>query len=630
MPMWQRDSERFKVFSRRTAILGGFKAALFATLAGRMYYLQVLEADKYTTLADENRISMRLLAPQRGLIVDRFGVALAMNTENYSVTIVKEQTPKLEATLERLSLLISISNAEHERVIREASRRRSFVPVTVKDYLSWDEVAAIEVNTPDLPGVQIDTGRARTYPQSGHLAHIIGYVSSVSEQDMTGDPLLELPGFRIGKSGVEKVYDQALRGSAGTSHVEVNALGRTIRELNRQEGAPGQPLALTIDAALQRYVNERLQESISAAAVVMDCHNGDVLALSSYPSYDPNEFTTGISHTAWDDLVNNPQAPLRNKVVSGKYPPGSTFKMLVAMAAAEVGISPNFSVNCTGHIDVGNHRFHCWKRWGHGHVDMHEALVQSCDVWYYEIAKQLGIDRIAAMAERFGLGEKTGVDLPSELQGLIPTKDWKLATIGERWQLGETLIASIGQGYVGATPLQLAVMTARIASGKAVTPHLSRLGLHDGSFAPRNPETIAPVQVNPRVLESVRHAMDAVCNHPRGTAYPARIERAGMEMAGKSGTSQVRRISKKERATGVRKNEEKPWEERDHALFVAYAPLHAPRYAVSVVVEHGGSGSKIAAPIARDILQKAQELRSARSPINDPPSADGTRNGREA
>ena len=553
--------------------------------------------------------------------MDRFGTPLAMNTENYSVTIVKEQTPKLEATLERLSLLINISNAEHERVIREASRRRSFVPVKVKDYLSWDDVAAIEVNTPDLPGVQIDTGRSRTYPEKGTLAHIIGYVSSVSEKDMTGDPLLELPGFRIGKSGIEKVYDQALRGAAGTSHVEVNALGRTIRELNRQEGAPGQPLALTIDTVLQRYVNERLQDSISAATVVMDCHNGDVLALSSYPSYDPNEFTTGISHSAWRDLVDNPQAPLRNKVVSGKYPPGSTFKMLVAMAAAEVGISPNFSVNCTGHIDVGNHRFHCWKRWGHGNVDMHESLVQSCDVWYYEVSRQVGIDRIAAMAERFGLGEKTGIDLPSELQGLIPTKDWKLAAIGERWQLGETLIASIGQGYVGATPLQLAVMTARIASGKAVTPHLSRHVLQDGTFALRDPDTVPPVQVNQRALESMRHAMDAVCNHPRGTAYAARIEEAGMEMAGKSGTSQVRRISKKERAAGVRKNEEKPWEERDHALFVAYAPLDTPRYAISVVVEHGGSGSRVAAPIARDILRKAQELRSARSPTNDPLSA---------
>lgn len=609
--MWHRDNDRFRTFTRRAAILGGGKAVLLSTLAARMYYLQVTESDKYAMLADENRISMRLLAPPRGTILDRFGRPLAVNTQNYRLLIVREQTPSMTATLDALAQIVELTEEDRQRVLKDARRRRSFVPVTVRDNLSWEEVARIEVNAPDLPGVAIDTGLSRSYPDGPEAAHVLGYVAAVSERELTGDPLLELPDFRVGKSGLEKVYDLDLRGRAGNSQVEVNAVGRVIRELSRQEGAPGRDLLMTVDMDLQRYATERLDGTISAAAVVMDVHNGDVLSMASYPSFDPNVFTMGITRKEWRGLINNPRTPLINKAVSGVYAPGSTFKMVVALAALEAGvITPAHTVFCPGYFDLGDSRFHCWKITGHGSVDMHEAIKQSCDVWFYETSLRVGIDRIAAMARRFGMGDETGIDLSGEKGGTIPTKAWKLTAIGRRWQKGETVVAAIGQGYVLASPLQLAVMTARIASGQAVTPRLTRR--IDAAGGLENPE-FPPLGIDRDGLARIRRAMAAVSNEHGGTAYSARIPIAGLELAGKTGTAQVKRITMRERRDGT-KDRAKPWEERDHALFVAFAPVDKPRYACAVVVEHGGSGSRAAAPIARDLLIKAQQLNSARPP----------------
>tara|TARA_B100000674_G_C37962354_1_gene972702 strand:- start:1063 stop:2928 length:1866 start_codon:yes stop_codon:yes gene_type:complete len=599
-------------------MLGAGKGVLLTGLAARMYYLQVLESDRYQTLADENRISHRLLPPPRGLVTDRFGAPLAVNRQNYHIMIVREQTPDVRRTLEILDQIIELGPDTIERVERDVERRRSFVPVTVRDNLTWDEVARVGVNAPDLPGLIIDAGRSRDYPEGPHLAHTLGYVAAVSEKELTGDPLLELPGFTIGKSGVEKVYDLALRGTAGTSQVEVNALGRVIRELEREEGDSGNTVVMTLDLELQRFANQRLSDQESASAVVMDIHNGEVLALSSHPTYDPNAFTNGISHKLWNSLVNNPYAPLSNKAVNGTYAPGSTFKMCVALAGLEAGIiTPNQRFFCNGHLDLGNARFHCWKRGGHGWMNMHDSIKHSCDVYYYEISQKIGIDRIAAMAHKLGLGEDTGIDLPNERSGLIPTKDWKEIQLGKRWQGGETLIASIGQGYVLATPLQLCTMTARLASGKAVRPHLTRDNVTPEGVTSREAEEFPELQVSRANLARVRDAMNGVTNELRGTGHRARIDIKGMEMAGKSGTSQVRRITMRERqTTGVLDNDELPWKYRDHALFVAFAPVDNPRYACAVVVEHGGGGSSVAGPIVRDLLQKAQELQSARQGIS--------------
>ena len=613
-----RDSGRYKLFSRRVAILGGGKLALLGLLAGRMYQLQVVESDRYTTLAEENRINLRLLPPPRGRILDRYGRPLAINQENYRVSLVAEQVQDVDAILDALSRIISLGDHERQRILREVRRRRGFVPVTVRENLQWEDVSRIEVNAPDLPGLSIEVGQSRQYPFAHDFSHVLGYVAAVSEKEVTGDPLLELPGFKIGKNGVERVFDRNLRGKAGNSQVEVNAVGRVIRELSRQEGQPGDDLRLTIDRDLQKLAADRLKKEKSAAAVVMDIHNGDVLVLSSVPGFDPNEFVTGLSSRSWRRLVNDPHTPLINKAISGLYAPGSTFKMVVALAALEANIvRPDHRVFCRGFTQLGNARFHCWKKHGHGWQDIYDAHKNSCDVYFYDIAKRIGVDRIAAMARKLGLGEKTGVDLPSEKGGVIPTRAWKKALIGTPWQQGETLISGIGQGFILTTPLQLAVMTARLANGgKAVTPRLVRPERIDGKDDTPKFKKLA---ISRASLDVIRDGMNQVTNEHGGTAYRARISEKGMEMSGKTGTAQVRRISKAERETRVLKNHERPWRERDHALFVGYAPSDDPRYAVAVVVEHGGGGSKVAAPIARDLLLATQK----RDPSNreTPPDA---------
>ena len=617
-PDKNEEASRYKVFSRRALLLGGAQTLMLSALAGRMYYLQVLQSDQYRVLAEDNRINLRLLPPPRGRIVDRFGVPLAVNEQNYRVLMVEEQAGDVDETLEMIGRVIEIDQGDIERIKRELAGKRGFVPITVQENLTWKQVSQLEVNAPDLPGVSIDVGQTRHYPYGAAMSHLVGYVGAVSERDLTGEPLLELPGFRIGKNGAEKMHEEQLRGSAGASQVEVNAIGRIIKEVDRREGTPGRDVVLTVDAGLQTYTHQRLMGERSASAVILDVQSGEVMALASTPAYDPTPFNTGLSSAEWSELITDPLSPLTNKAISGTYAPGSTFKMMVALAALEDGIQPSYQAWCPGHMTLGNHRFHCWKRYGHGWMDMHDGIEQSCDVYFYDIARKLGVDKIAAMAKRFGLGNPVGLDLPGEKSGVIPTRDWKLANLGEPWQGGETLVTSIGQGFVLTTPLQLAVMAARIANGtKAVTPRITRGTLPgDGGpgqtaekpaeLTPAAAQEFADLGVDPRHMEIVRAAMDGVVNGQRGTARGSSIDVEGWEMAGKTGTSQVRRISKAERAAGVFKNEDLPWRRRDHALFVAFAPVSAPRYAVSVVVEHGGGGSRAAAPIAKDLLIETQ------------------------
>ncbi|HYE00298.1 MAG TPA: penicillin-binding protein 2 [Alphaproteobacteria bacterium] len=601
-----RDVDRARVFNRRTMLLGGLKLAGLSALVGRMYYLQIVESERYATLAEDNRVNLRLLAPSRGRILDRHGQPMAVNEQNYRLVLVEEQAKDVEAALRQVGQIVQLGDADIRKILREVQRRRAFVPVTVRENLTWEQMAAIEVAAPELPGLSIEVGESRRYPFAHAAAHLMGYVGAVSEAELktATDPVLSLPGFKIGKQGIEKQHEMELRGIAGNSQLEVNAFGRVIRELNREEGHAGHDVTLTIDMALQDFAAKRLSTEQSAASVVMDAHTGEILVMASNPSFDPNVFATGINAELWEELLSNPTAPLTNKAIAGQYAPGSTFKAAVGLAILENGINAAERVFCPGHMELGDHRFHCWKKGGHGSVDLVDGLKYSCDVYFYEMGRRIGIDRIAEMSRRLGLGAKQNVDLPNERPGLIPDRAWKMGRLNQSWQQGETLIAAIGQGYVLATPLQLATMTARIVNGGyAVEPHLTR------QIAGRPPErtSFPAIGIARKNLDHVIRGMNAVVMSERGTAYKARITEPGLEMGGKTGTSQVRRITMAERATGVRKNEDLPWRERDHALFIGYAPIHAPRFVCSVIVEHGGGGSSVAAPICRDLLLETQK-----------------------
>jgi len=611
------ETQRQKLLTRRAAVLAGAQALLGAAIAGRMYQLQVLEKDRYTVLADENRINLRLLVPPRGRIYDRFGVALADNKHNYRVVLVPEQTGDLEATLAAIGNLIEVTEADRHRVLRDVKRKHSFVPIVVRSNLTWQEMARIEVAVPELAGVAIEQAMIRSYPYGAVAAHILGYVAAVSEQELTGDPLLELPDFRIGKSGIEKAQDSALRGTAGTSQIEVNAFGRVVREIAATPGKPGRDLVLGIDMAMQDFVTRRCAAEPSVSCVLLDAVTGDVLALVSSPGFDPSAFSTGLTPAMWQELSTDPRNPLTDKAIAGVYPPGSTFKPVVALAALESGIvTTETAISCPGYLELGDATFHCWRKGGHGTLRIHDAIKRSCDVFFYETARRIGIDRIADMAHRMGFGSALGLDIPGERGGLIPSREWKLATTGTAWQQGETLIAGIGQGSVLATPLQLATMAARLVSGRAVVPHLVRPDGRLPQGGDLRPPSFPSLGVSARNLGIVLDGMAAVVNDQGGTAYAARITEPGFAMGGKSGTSQVRRISQYERDHGIRKGTDVPWKERDHALFVAFAPVGAPRYVCAIVVEHGGEsgggGSAVGAPICHDILVEAQKRDPAR------------------
>lgn len=596
--------ESARKITRRGLFLGGSMAAVVAVLGARMRHMQVDQADEFRLLAEDNRISIRLIPPARGLIHDRNGKIIAGNEQNYRVVISRDDAGNVEDVLNRLVGILPISEEDFDRALKEA-RRRSPLPIIVSDRLNWDDVSKVAINAPALPGVSPEVGLSRIYPRDVDFAHVVGYVGPVSDSDLAKleepDPLLQIPKFQIGKIGVETWMEAELRGKAGNRRVEVNAVGRVMRELGRQEGIAGGDIRLTIDADVQNYVQARLGDE-SAAAVIMDVQNGDLLSIVSSPSFDPNLFVRGISHADYNSLTGNDHRPLANKSVAGAYPPGSTFKMVTALAALEAGsITTASTVYCPGHYDVGGRKFHCWRRGGHGQVSLDRALAESCDVYFYDIAMKVGIDKIAEMGRKLGLGMRHDIPMSAITDGLMPDKAWKRERYKKDWVIGDTVNASIGQGYVLSSPLQLAIMTARIASGKAVSPRL----IHStgGVQAPDDPGQ--DLGLDPRMLAAVRQGMYSVSNTQRGTAYSSRVDDKSMKMAGKTGTSQVRNISAAERARGVISNADLPWNRRDHALFVGFAPFDAPRYAVSVVVEHGGGGSTAAAPIGRDLLLRA-------------------------
>ena len=595
-----------KSVSRRIILLGLGKMTLIGILAWRMRKLQIEDSEKYRLQAEENRINMRLIPPERGLILDTRGMELAVNIGNYKLVITREETANPKETLVKLSKLIDLDDKEIEKILSNISKISPFVPITIAEHLSWESFSKVVLNLPALPGISPEMGLTRYYKKPTSIAHVVGYVGPVSKKDLekfdNPDPVLQIPKFQIGKTGVERELEETLRGKASLSKVEVNATGRIIRETERISGFSGATLQLTLDNELQEYAYQRLS-GLCASSVLMEVNSGKIMSLSSVPTFDPNQFVLGISQKYWDSLLNNKLRPLSNKAISGAYPPASTLKMAVALSALETGIlSKNDTFECPGHFDLGDQRFHCWKKkGGHGKMDLKQAIAQSCDVYFWEVARKVGIERIGNTAKNLGLGTKFDLPLSSITQGLMPTKSWKKKKFDQPWRVGDTLNAAVGQGFTLASPLQLAVMTSRIASGKAIEPQLIKS--IDGIN--KIQKEFADLNYNKSSLEIIRKGMFSSVNNAKGTAYKSRIMDEETTMAGKTGTSQVRRISMIERETGVLKNEDLPWEKRDHAIFVAYAPFKNPKYAVSIIIEHGGSGAQAAAPIGRDILLNA-------------------------
>ena len=584
-------------FTRRAFVLGGFQAAVGVVLAARMAWLSVAQNERYTTLSESNRVQLTLVPPRRGWIIDRGGKPIAINRTTFRVDLIPERLKNADAVLAQLRQLLALTADDLDRIRRDLASARGYQPVSVAENLDYERFAAVSIRQPGLPGVAPTSGYGRYYPSGAAVAHLVGYVgpASAADYDKTRDPLLITPGFKIGKEGLERTMEKWIQGKPGAKRSEVTAHGKVVRELTTRPEVVGNALQLTIDADLQRYTASRLGPE-SAAAVMIDTRTGGILAMASMPAYDPNSFSDGISHAEWGQLSNDDHLPLTNKVMQGLYPPGSTVKPMVALALLEAGVDPSQTVGCSGRYRLGNSYFHCWRRGGHGSVDMHRAIAASCDVYFYTMARLIGIDRIAAMARQLGLGEEFDLPMPSQRYGTVPDTEWKARRYkGARWTTADTLNSTIGQGYMLANPLQLAVMAARIASGAALAPRLI--------VNKRYPPQGGPLDVSPEHLHFVREAMSGVVNGPYGTGGSGRLNLPGGElMAGKTGTAQVVRITMAmRRAGGEFGGYGLPWKYRDHGLFVSFAPVADPRYAVAVVIEHGLHGAS-GAPIARDMI----------------------------
>ena len=596
------NAEKNQILSRRAVFIILVNLLAFVLIIARLYYLQVAQSDKYKMLSDENRISTRFLIPPRGTIYDRNGEIIAKNEQNFQALLIAEQAPDIETTLNTFKQIIPLSEDEENRIRKDIKSKNRFIPIKLKDNLKWEEVSEILLHAPDLPGVEINEGLSRSYPYADLYAHVLGYVGPVSEKDKNDNPLYMVPGFKIGKSGLEKFYDYKLQGKSGTVKLEVNAYGRVMKEIERQAGIEGDSLTLTVDTRLQKAAVQAFGEQ-SGAAVVLDVKTGEILAMVSVPSFDPNLFTNGISYKHWNELLNNERNPLTDKAVSGQYSPGSTFKIVVALAALESKIiNPETRYYCNGAMKVGTSRFHCWRHVGHGSLNVVEAIKYSCDIFFYETALRLGIDKIHDMAQKLGMGHTLNVGLDNEKGGLIPSKAWKKARYNAQWTQGDSANSGIGQGYVLVTPIQLATMLARVVNGGyAVNPTFIKSSKKVKNKAKR-------LNISTRNLELVKQGMFEVVNGIGGTASRAKFNLDGARMGGKTGTTQVRRISMRERRSGIISDSNLPWRLRNHAWFMGYAPADNPRYAVAVIVEHGSSGSGVAAPIAGKILQEAIKL----------------------
>ena len=595
--------QKLNSINRRMFIIGSFKFFIMVGIVSRLFFLQVKENKKYLTLSDKNRIREWKLAPVRGEFHDYFGNVIAGNFEAYQLHIIPEQVDDFRYVIYRIKDLLELSDAEFNKVLKKKKEIKPWETLIVSDNLSWQKFSKINNHLYDLNGVKPVISISRNYPFKENFTHLIGYVSQANQNDIDTNESIKknfVPGLKVGKIGLEKTFEKSLIGSNDVERYEVNAYGRRISQLEFQKGEKGKTIRLTIDTEVQKLANELLKDK-AGSICVMDIYTGAIIAMHSGPSFDPNLFVFGISQDEWQLIRNDPMKPLVNKTLQGNYSPGSIIKPIVALSALENGImNTNFTVKCTGKTEMYGQTYHCWKKKGHGFVSLRNAMKQSCDTYFYEIARKLGVDRLSETAKKFGLGEKVFGELfEIEKKGLVPNTQWKKNALGKGWLLGETIITGIGQGYIQTTPIQLCLMTAQIANGGyKIYPHI--VVNNDAKAHPS--DKYMPLYENSNNIKIIKDAMFGSTNEVIGTSYRSRIDDPKYQFAGKTGTAQVKKITERERELDL-KTFEIPYEERDHALYVAFGPYKNPRYALSVIVEHGGNGSTTAAPMATKLFK---------------------------
>ena len=639
--------KKVQTINRRMFIIGAAKVIVFTGIIARLFSLQITENKKYLTLSDKNRLREWRLPPVRGEFLDYFGNIVAGNLKVYQLHVIPEQVENFRNLMLRLKDILNLSNSEFSKIIKKKNSQKSWETLIVSDNLTWEQFTKVNFFLHDLTGAKPVLSVSRNYPFSENYTHVLGYVSMASEKDILDNEVIKnthVPGLKVGKTGLEKSFENDLIGSNGVQRYEVNAYGKRINQIDHEEGVKGKTIQLTIDSEIQKLANELLKD-VAGSISVMDIYTGEIIAMHSSPSFDPNLFLFGISQDDWRLIRNNPLKPLVNKTLSGLYSPGSTIKPIVALSALENDVvSTNFKVNCSGKTEMYGQTYHCWKKEGHGVVDLKAAMKVSCDTYFYEVARKLGVDRLKKTAVKFGLGERVLNEVYSnEKKGLVPDTKWKKNALGKGWVIGETLITGIGQGYLQTTPLQLCLMTAQIANGGyRIYPRITvneedekiediklqieknykdhnetKKGLTEATeqiFSFIKEKRHEALYRNPENIKFVQNAMFVSTNEVRGTSYSSRIKDPKYQFAGKTGTSQVKRITERDRELDL-KTIEIPYEERDHALYVAFGPYKDPRYALSVVVEHGGSGSSTAAPMAKKLFKLIIDRHEGREKI---------------
>ena len=639
-----------KLISRRMFVLGAAKIIIFAGIISRLFSLQISQNKKYSFLSDKNRLRDWKLPPKRGIFEDYFGQKIADNNQVFQVHVIPEEVDNFNVLIMRLKNIIKLENDQILRIYKKKEKQLPWQTIIISENLSWEEFSKLNLFLHELPGTKPVFSVARKYPQAENFTHVLGYVSEASVNDINKYSFIKenhVPGLRVGKTGLEKALEKDLIGSSGLQRYEVNAYGKKIKQIDQVESSQGKNFRITIDKEVQNF-SQSLLLGKSGSISVMDIYTGDIIAMASSPSFDPNQFVHGISRSEWNKINQNPMKPFNNKSITGLYSPGSTIKPLVALSALENNVvTPTFVHKCEGSMELYGHKYHCWKKKGHGYMTLRGAIKQSCDVYFYEMSRKLGVDRLSVTAKKFGLNQKVlGSYYLEEKSGIVPSTKWKLKKIGKGWVLGETLLTGIGQGYIQCTPLELCLMTAQLANGGfKIKPRIiddgkanyenikfniqNELVLYENNLEKKNKiidtredffqkinntNFVQPLFRNQENIKFVNEAMYSVINEPGGTAYGSRLGKDKYKYAGKTGTSQVRRITEEQREA-ERELQEIPYEERDHSVFVAFAPYKDPRYAISVLVEHGGSGSSMAAPIAKKVIKLVIDRHQLREEI---------------
>ena len=640
--------KKYNTVNRRIFILSIAKGLIFTGIVAKLFTLQINQNKKYLTLSDKNRLREWRLPPVRGEFQDYFGKLIAGNTKVYQLHVVPEQVEDFRYLMVRLKNILPLSEKKFSKIIKKKNQQKPWETLIISENLTWDQFSKVNFYLHELSGAKPVLSVARSYPYKENYTHVLGYVAQASERDLANNENIKskhVPGLRVGKTGLEKKFEDVLIGTNGVQRYEVNAYGKRINQVDFKEGKRGKKIRLTIDTEIQKFCNELLADKAGSISV-MDIFTGDIVAMHSSPSFDPNLFLYGISVKDWKSIRENSLKPLINKTISGLYSPGSTIKPIVALSALENNvISPNFKVRCTGKTELYGQTYHCWKEKGHGVVDLKNAIKKSCDTYFYEMSRRLGVDRLNVTATRFGLGNRVFNDLYfEEKKGLVPSTKWKKDNLGRGWVLGETLITGIGQGYIQTTPLQLCLMTAQLANGGfkifprltvekdqenlekikyKMSESLKIVEKNDSSIIRTAEKFFKPGEKkydklfrNQENIKFVLDAMFASTNEWGGTSYRSRIEDKKYQFAGKTGTAQVKKITKQERELDL-DTAQIPYEQRDHAWYIAFGPYKNPRYALSILVEHGGAGSSAAAPLAKKLFKKIIDRHEERERIRN-------------